>query len=780
MSALNESRANLNAKGIYPYFYKEFIQKDTAADINTFTHNGNDFFVIGTLYSKKILGRDNYLSKALEILIKLFKEQNGNILENMKSAIFGSGDQIAQILIDKGEDVEDVDYSVAFLTIVDGVLYVWIDGSLNLRIYRGKESLLVNSAGEPSFYGSTTVELGDVISVGFTNDLKNYDAKFEDYVLEKTKPKYLGFFLDYQADAKENDDKMLGIGQVEPNTLPDDSKMKTSEEKVEYLDDKRVDLPENFQPLDLDNRKNEVTEENNIGVKSNEDIDISEVDNRLADKSELPDEPVNLRRPVAEHGSKATISDRLKPVIANIAKGFQNFKESGVLQKIVDRIKKAGIFIWNMLMAFSGFLLDSIYGLIYRGSPHQIKRFQGSVKKRNLQFLLVGVICLLIVYLIGSFAFSFGGKDNGNTTNILTNNTNSNTKQKIESTFTNMVNAANSQNYTDFDNYYTELTAQINTAKNTGFTDENDPNYLANKLTLANDRRNILYQIYPVTKPSAYYAPAQTIQNPGIVDFSAIGDDVYALDRNNSSILKSNQTTSTLEVLATDAQYTALSKISCVDSSCYLVDENLGILIFDISSRKFSKFTDLKNAGRNVSELETYKVGNSVFVYTMVPSEGKILRYARSGPGFSKTIDIWNQSSGFGNGIVDFAIDGSIYEMSNLGDLRKFFNRKLVAATEFAGLQSPNISFGTNLQIAVTTDSTPERFFVADSSNERIAVYDKSLDSNLKFQFKGSYKYTGTDLIRFNNIKQLEVSDNGKSLFILNDNLIVKISATDL
>ncbi|BDQ05066.1 MAG: hypothetical protein KatS3mg084_0584 [Candidatus Dojkabacteria bacterium] len=248
--------------------------------------------------------------------------------------------------------------------------------------------------------------------------------------------------------------------------------------------------------------------------------------------------------------------------------------------------------------------------------------------------------------------------------------------------------------------------------------------------------------------------------------------------------LVSNSATQQFDVFAADPELKALSHISCIQRSCYLVDEQVGMVILNLETRSFSKFSALRDAGKGVKEIATYLAGDVVYIYTLIPAEGKVLRYQRVGDGLSKP-DVWNKDAGFGPNVSDIWVDGSIYEMSNEGSLRKFYTGNVDPINSFGGLGLAMLPLRGDLQLAMTPPRDPapgviNRLYVTDPTNERIVVFDRDLDPQKKLRFLGSYKFRGSDRINFSDLREIDLSSDEKYLYGLSNNIVFRFAVTSL
>jgi hypothetical protein len=715
---------------ILPFFFNAGLEPDTAFEYSNFeSRSGYSVFVISSLFGSKISDLDSYINAGIAEVQNIFEKIDLPILDRMKASIFKGGDFLANKMLSAGEEVEDVDFSVAVIAFMNDVMYVWIDGNLNLRIYRNTDSLLINPDRKPQFNGSTKVELGDILALAHNQYLEKEDQSFEDYVLEKQQPGYPALYIDYQFENNNQENTI-----VTPMAL------------------------DTMQNADDINNPDESTNVNTISPLNPDSQDNVEYQNE-----ELAESPIELRRDVANSQPNSNFSSKLN---------------KDLLDKVISRIKSAGNYIAAGLMFVSSKIIDFFYKYVLRRNDHQLDRLRSNPKKKNLQYLIIAVIIVLTLYFT-----VFNGKSS-NTLSTNTTNTQTTTaktpdqlKAEVQAKFDTLTGFYNAAQVQSFNTAYTDLNTSIESAKSGGLT---DTAFLDQITTNAQKYQDTLNKVTPVTKVDEVYF-ADSIPNAKLVDFAVVGTDVYAIDRTNAQILKS-AAGQAFQVFAGDTRLAAMSQLVCETDKCYILDEGRGIAILNLASKSFNILTNLPDAGKNVKEMVSYSISGSYRLYTLVPSEGKVVRYDKVGEGFSSP-GTWNQEAGFDADTQDFSVDGNIFELSTGGILRKFFNRKVDPA--FTGLGAANPALGTKLQMVSTPARNPgpsirNRVYIADSDNKAILVFDKDIDANGQFVFKGSYKYRGSERVSFSNFEEMLLSKDEKSIYILENNTVYRLSVTEI
>jgi hypothetical protein len=662
-------------------------------------------FAVCSLTSQHLKDLNTYMALGLTELTEQFDLVNLPILDRMKEVIYAAGDKLADQLMNSKEPVEDVDFSVGLLAFKDDVLYVWIDGQINVRLYRGKDSLVVNTVNSPQFFGSTELRLGDIICASFNENILQADPNFEEYILEEKRPSYPALYIDYQTENVIEKNTELVKEPTYTNALEPDSdpEIKRSASFAQY-------------------------------TESESDAEIS------------------------LHTSKeGVISNSFKP------------KKSSDNVKIIKA--KIGPFfnsVHQFLLKITSSVVDLFYTKVLRKNQHQLKRFKDSKQKRNLQYLILFLIAALVLYLLVFKGFS-DPKTTTNSTPAVAARSDAATKTSIQTEFETLVQSYNNADVANFETHIETLRSAVNKAKNNGFS---DTSYLDDILSQSSTYEDTLYKVTPITKVDGVFS-ADATQNASIIDFDTVGSDVYALDQTNSRVLKSNAE-GQLEVFASSADLSKMFKISCTEGNCYVLDEDAGLAVLNFSTKKFSTFKGLSTASTDVKDM-VYAFDS---IYTLAPAQGKVLKYAKAGEGFKAAVQ-WNTTAGFNTETQDFAIDGNVFELNSSGELKKYFSGKYDPS--FKGLGEAIPALGKNLNMAITParQNGRNRLYISDADNKRVAVYEKDIVDG-KYAFKGSYKYKGTDQIKFDRFEEVTLSKDEKFLFILENNLIYKISVTGI
>lgn len=709
---------------IYNFTYYNGLKNKTSFHSTSFCIDGFDVYVTGSLFSTKIDNLEENLRVGLNELQKRFEKTDLPILDRMKASIFQSGDYLAEYLHSKGFEIDDVDYSVCIIAFEEDIMYVWIDGGLNIRLYRADQSILLDEANKSQFNGSTQVLLGDILIVGYTEDLEQHDDNFESYVLDKAEPDYPALCIDFQVEF-ESDESQANDMQVEPN----------------YEDN---------------------------------ELESSEIDQSTVSQSENP------RTKIPAGIRNNNLIQKIEGIVEILKQKYREIEQSQVFKNIAGTLKYLGLYIWNFLLRISSFAVDFLYTFVLRKNQHQLKRFQNSYKKKYIQYFVIAFVGIFGLYFLFLRGNGGGSSNKSSLANDGKNIDENAIKTEIQNEFNLTQNYFQATNVVEFTASHTRLKDLVSKAQDRNFSDQA---FLQEKLTIAQEWEDRLFNVAGIDKAVKKYTADQT-NSPNLVDFDVLNGNIYALDTQNSLVLISDSSTGTdtLIPFSSDSSYTALKFIECYDIKCYLLDEQKGLVSLDLTTKIFTSFHGSESISKGVQDFEAFEIGGILRLYTLVPSEAKVYRYDQSGDVFNGPI-AWNQTpSSFGAGTVEIGIDGSIYELMNSGALRTFYGGSL--NTEISGLAPVSPVLSQNLAFDLTPvreagSTRKDRFFIADSENNYIAVFDKTPVNGI-YPFKGFYKYRGPDVISFDNFKKISYDEGSDLLYILESNYIYSINISKL
>ncbi len=707
-----------------------------------FFHNGLDIIVFTKLSGEYISDLEYYINLALDKFKEIYTTtESDEILSTLHKSIIESGDFLASELHNNNEKLDDVDYSVCAIALGFSKIGIWIDGDVNVRIYRGDQTILVNNDKDKlQFYGSTKLELGDLIYVSDTKYLEkpledpfsfadNIDPKFPCIIIHHdeyfaTEPIEQKFLESTNAeDAKEA--KSVNLNQFQDENLDSGVEILSTEEPEEYA--------KTIRPTKI--------------------LDI---------KTENKITPQNYLNSFYQYVKKIEINDLLQ-------------KTSKIVKK---KIKSVARFYLNI----SQFLVEFLIALFYKKDTVAYKRVVQSNKKQKLEILLSVLLALLSIFIIYQL---IPKQVNAPTNNVNNTNTNQDTnisndtnpneilKGEMQALVTELKKNQIQSDYTSFSSNLGKFFEKIKKAEELKI----EASFINEKLNEVYSYEETLFNIKRLEKPNLVYLPDD--QNINIIDIAESNGTIYGIDSTNNQILRTNTTTGKIEAFASDSALQKLKLIECSSIECYVIDEENGIAILNLSTRIFRKFTSnatLKSLGQNTNDMKIYQIANTTNIYLYRKNQNEIVRIQRSGDGFTAPSK-WNTDVGFGQNTSGFAIDGSIYELSSDGTVRRFYTGKLVSANEFNGLDTPLGEWKNATEIA--TNEKTNYIYILDRDNSRIVVYQKTLNpnGNKKYQFVESIKIktTNNSPVDISQATDLIITADGKNLYISQKDVIYQI-----
>lgn len=716
------------------------------------------FYLYGVITSEKIGELDFFLNWGLgqiKSYLQKAREADVEILELMKEAIFNSGDVLADFISKKGLPIDDVDYAIVLLCFRSNVLYVWVDGELNVKIFRGEESLLLNSSFKPQFWGSGFLEDGDRIVIGpksLWRDLEgahgtDYEG-LENLLKSRFEKEYSFVALEYKAEGRHKYlDNLERSSEVERQKMGESSE-EVAEEVKQFVSIKRI----NNKVINKNVKTNATNESLNSG-----DVGVEE---EYVDKKDNSESLLN--------SFKNYIKDKFSQI------------DSNKVVKFISKLNAGIVLLMRYYFALISQIVDWLFSFIYGAKTFKYKRFKDSAFRSKVIKLTGLLVLILIIFNVFRLLLVSKKESEVEITNFKTASEWLLIKSDLDSKYEKLVGFVNTMQVEDFEYLRKSLLDEIESLKSNSAYDQEYLNKLYENVQRQED---VLYKNVPVTKVDEIYT-TDHLGEVNLVDFSRVGNVVYALDQANSRILISNSQSQSMTIFVTISDYKKLNYISCSNKECYLLDEERGFAILNLETKRVSRFSSLANAGRNVKDMEIFRVGDLEYIYTLIPSESKVLRYPRIGEGIGQP-EVWNKEEGFGSETVDILVDGSIYELGVKGKIRRFYAGRLDSAT-FNGFENVPLGLSGEIKMAATPPRDPapgviNRLYVSDPSNARIVVFDRNLNSNKKMEFLGAFKYRGNNgIIQFNNISEITLSSDEKYLYCLTKKVIFKISVTDL
>jgi hypothetical protein len=178
--------------------------------------------------------------------------------------------------------------------------------------------------------------------------------------------------------------------------------------------------------------------------------------------------------------------------------------------------------------------------------------------------------------------------------------------------------------------------------------------------------------------------------------------------------------------------------------------------IFDTKTQTLVK----KNSGIGGTEktISTFAYYNNK-IYVIDAEHKKIYRHNATSDGFDQG-EVWIKTgeSRLG-GVIAMAIDGDLYALKNNGEVRKWYRG------EEQTFNLAPIDPILNSANAISLPENGDELFILDSTNKRIAIFDKN----------GEFREQITAEI-FKNPTAMAVADKGKTIFVLDGTMVYKVS----
>lgn len=142
----------------------------------------------------------------------------------------------------------------------------------------------------------------------------------------------------------------------------------------------------------------------------------------------------------------------------------------------------------------------------------------------------------------------------------------------------------------------------------------------------------------------------------------------------------------------------------------------------------------------------------------LLQKDGSVWKYPATATGFGPKQKWMSDATSVLGGAADWAIDGSVYVLSESGEIAKF-TRGLKDGFRVSGL-----SKAFNAPASIYTDTELDSLYILDKGNSRIVELDKS--GNYKFEYDVDEAKSADDLV---------VSGKDKKIFLLANNKIFAV-----
>jgi hypothetical protein len=192
------------------------------------------------------------------------------------------------------------------------------------------------------------------------------------------------------------------------------------------------------------------------------------------------------------------------------------------------------------------------------------------------------------------------------------------------------------------------------------------------------------------------------------------------------------------------------------NKNVYYLNEN-SIIELNSETEKLSNLTiSLPNGGQDIAATASY---NNKF-YFISKKDGQIYRYTKNGDNFSNR-EKWLAGSENLSDPISFSIDGQIYVLKLNGQVEKY----LKGEKQNFSLDEIDPPFTSPKKIVVSQDL--EFIYIFEPESKRLVIFDKT------GKFLSQYQFSNLD-----NLKDFEIDETAKKIYILNGVKISEVDAT--
>ena len=205
---------------------------------------------------------------------------------------------------------------------------------------------------------------------------------------------------------------------------------------------------------------------------------------------------------------------------------------------------------------------------------------------------------------------------------------------------------------------------------------------------------------------------------------------------------------------------------SVTQNSLYLYDLNKGLLSIGLNGSLSPVISAINNA--NISYIQAY-AGN---VYLLDKTSGSVYAVNTHSLSYSKAF-----SSNALKGARSFAVDGNIFIINKYGNIVRFFNNQV---TPFAVSNTNPMEYPLENLSFIYDNQYLNYIYLLDPEHDRIVVLQKPASGSLNtidYKFVKQYVYMGTaNKSFFSHMSAMALSSNGKYIYILSGNKVIKMS----
>ncbi|MFA6587612.1 MAG: hypothetical protein WCT08_00945 [Patescibacteria group bacterium] len=195
-----------------------------------------------------------------------------------------------------------------------------------------------------------------------------------------------------------------------------------------------------------------------------------------------------------------------------------------------------------------------------------------------------------------------------------------------------------------------------------------------------------------------------------------LGKNLFTINANNNQLISISSATGEVKELATLPGNTDITELSTFGSgSLIALTSGFEIIEQKPSSTKGTRLSlVLPNANANLAGFATYNTA----LYSIDIANNLILKATRQGTGY-KAVN-WLKQSQTLNNATDLSVDGSLYVLTNQGEVMKFNQGQRVQLA--LSTVEPSLSSADKL----AADTTLQNLYILDKGLKRIAVFSKA------------------------------------------------------
>lgn len=476
----------------------------------------------------------------------------------------------------------------------------------------------------------------------------------------------------------------------------------------------------------------------------------------LADTPEVTSEPESaVKQPQSSKPPVLTMG--------SVKKGISRIANSTLLTRL-----KTVVVGWSKDV---GYMLSSLASAIFGGRGRRVARSATQqVDKAKIFKGVLGIIVVLVA--CGTLAYLANTK-------FIENRK----AEEYESNYTELagkVNAfeANVVDMTISDEQklatVSALRSEIEALSSNKYAKADELDELRSKVQSGEDK---VTRTFAITTFEVINDVALSFNGVNIVDFDIKGSAAYLLDAQGGRIFVMDLLTKTVSVYASSDELSsgvsiAWAKVSGKDR-LFVYDGSSGIYEVE-SAGLITHIPGLSAIGSAVHEIATYQ-GN---IYYLVPGE-RVVYKATSSSGRFSLAQTYN-SSPFMADAVDISIDGAIWIINASGSVQKMTRGSSgVVITDVAvtGVPAP-LGAECRIDTPLTSETAQKQYlYVLDPGGKRIVAINKAPSDGINYVSQIVYR---GDSGWFNSLKELVISSDSKSAYLLDGSTLVKIDLSVL